>query len=120
MDLPNFQTIKRLSLALQENCQLIKLRLETTDHKNFAFINERLTFSFLGEPIPEKRNLFENKFHPEADRIFKETTAQINLLCEILQIKKPHSLTDSQQWIEEVNNIALAGLAIASCEKNSQ
>jgi len=116
MELPNFKTIKRLSLALQENCKIIEQHLQNTDDKVFGSIHKRLTYSFLGETLTE--DYFEKKFHHEADRIYQETTAQINLLCEMLGIEKPMGLETSKHWIKRVENVALAGLAIGNCEED--
>jgi len=114
MELPNFKTIKRLSLALQENCQLIEKKIQPTINNNLGSIHTKLTYGYLNESFTD--SLSTNKFHPEADRVYQETMSQINLLCEILKIKNPGGSSNSQQWLHQVNNIALAGISIGNCE----
>jgi hypothetical protein len=117
MEQPNFKAMNRLSLNLQENLRIIEQHLEKTDCEIFAIIDDRLTCSFLNEPVTEKI-IFERKFHPEADRLLKETRAQINLLCEMLGLHHSSYESDFKKWIQEAKNIALTGLSISSCEKD--
>ena len=116
MELPNFKTIKRLSLALQENCELIEQNTHDTINNSLGSIHTKLTYGYLNESFTDV--LYTDKFHPEADRVYQETTSQINLLCEILGIKKPSGSSNGQRWIQQVKNIALAGLSIGSCEED--